>query len=97
MGSIAQENTRRVSVLPRVVEDLARDHPDDSWVIVPHSPDLARGWRHVTYQELANAVDGFAGWATGQKFGAGDGTEVLAYIGYAYFRHDVWYPVLMTG
>lgn len=68
-------------VFTKVVEDLARDYPNDTWASIPKDPDLRTGWRHVTYQELAHAVDGAARWAE-SHIGVGDGKGVVAYMGY---------------
>lgn len=67
-------------VLPRVVEDLARDFGNNPWMIVPKSTNLDDGFREVTYQELGHAVDGMAQWIE-SRIGAGDGNGVVAYIG----------------
>lgn len=67
-------------VLPQTVEKLAEEHPNDTWITSPKDSDLATGWQNVTYQELANAVDGMARW-TDKHFGVGNGNQVVAYIG----------------
>lgn len=67
-------------VFTKAVEDLARDHPNDTWASIPKDADLKKGWRHVTYQELAHAVNGVARWAE-EHIGAGDGNGVVAYMG----------------
>ena len=83
MGSTEEEPDCHVTVYPKVVEDLARDYPNDLWVKYPRSSDLTQGWRDVTYKELAHAVDGFARWVE-QELGVGNGlrTDVVAYLGY---------------
>ena len=62
MGSIGEEPARRMAIYPEVVDELARDYPDELWVKIPRSSDLTQGWRDVTYKELSHAVNGFARW-----------------------------------
>ena len=69
-----------VVVLTRAVEELAQDHPHETWASIPKDPDLKTGWRNVTYQELAYAVDGSARWAEA-NVGVGDNEGVVAYMG----------------
>ena len=67
-------------VLPHTVENLAKECPNETWITSPKDPGLKTGWQHVTYQELANAVDGMARWLE-QHLGAGNGQQVVSYIG----------------
>lgn len=63
--------------LPRVVEHLAREYPDNTWLTVPVGTGLSGGWRNVTYRELSSAVDGMLDWMKANlKLG-----EVVAYMG----------------
>lgn len=64
-------------VLPRALEILAEDHPNNTWMTVPNDSKLATGWRNITYGELGQAVDGFALWAQ-RTIGVSD---VVAYMG----------------
>ncbi|KXS94675.1 hypothetical protein AC578_10089 [Pseudocercospora eumusae] len=65
--------------LPRVIEDLARQYPNNIWLTVPLDSSLSGGWRSITYEELDSAVDGMLDWMKAtMKFG-----EVVAYIGTA--------------
>ena len=67
------------AVMSRVVEELARDDPKGHWVTIPRDPDLQKGWRDLTYRELADSVNGLAAWVDAElqlKLG-----DVVAYIG----------------
>jgi hypothetical protein len=65
--------------LPRVVEDLAEQNPDNTWMILPL--DSSGTWRHVTYRELGNAVNGMVDWMMETLGGRIKPREVVAYIG----------------
>ncbi|CAK4034303.1 hypothetical protein DOTSEDRAFT_73214 [Lecanosticta acicola] len=71
--------TRR---LPDTLEELSRDYPDQTLLLVPNDEDLKHGWRSITYRHLANAVDGMCRWIEAE-FGAGQrNIDVAAYMGY---------------
>lgn len=75
-------NASAVRSLPQVVEELAQQYPDNTWMTLPLDPGLSGGWRNVTYKELALAVDGMLDW---MKEALGDykrSSDVAAYIGY---------------
>ncbi|KAI5363992.1 Putative AMP-dependent synthetase/ligase, fatty acyl-coenzyme A reductase, NAD-binding protein [Septoria linicola] len=87
------QSPREVKSLPLVVEELARDYPNNVWMKVPRDAELTQGWRDITYQELGNAVDGMARWM-GRVFGIGRrDTDVAAYIGI----NDMRYAVAQVG
>ncbi|KAF2859785.1 acetyl-CoA synthetase-like protein [Piedraia hortae CBS 480.64] len=65
--------------IPQVVERLALTNPYETWVRIPKDPDLTQGWKDVTYQDLAVAVDGLCYWIE-KQIGVGDG-RVVAYMG----------------
>lgn len=64
-------------LLPRALENLARDYPHTTWMTVPNDSNLETGWRNITYGEFEQAVNGFALWAQ-SIIGA---SEVVAYMG----------------
>lgn len=68
--------------LPKAVEQLAQDYPNNTWVTIPRDGDLKTGWRDVTYREFSCAVNGFTRWIE-QNIGLGKrNVDVAAYIGY---------------
>jgi acyl-coenzyme A synthetase/AMP-(fatty) acid ligase len=67
-------------LLPQVLENVAQDEPTRTWCTVPHSPDLQNGWKDITFEELNDAVNGFARWVE-HNIGVGNGKEVMTYIG----------------
>ncbi|KAK3308608.1 uncharacterized protein B0T15DRAFT_391903 [Chaetomium strumarium] len=70
------------SLLPNIVDRLARDLPDAvyaEWPVLPASYEA--GFRRVTYAELANVVNGLAWWLIDQLGHPSQTGEVLAFIG----------------
>ncbi|KAF7192480.1 Non-canonical non-ribosomal peptide synthetase FUB8 [Pseudocercospora fuligena] len=89
----ATEIDSEVKSLPTVVEELARECPNTTWMRVPKDAELTQGWRDITYQELAHAVNGMARWV-GRVFGIGRrSTDIAAYIGI----NDTRYAVAQVG
>lgn len=78
--------------LDRLVTETATKFPDRRWVSIPKSSDLSSGWKHITYQQFAFAVDGFAHFVE-RTHGSGDRRTVVAFMG----RTDECNPVAMIG
>jgi thioester reductase-like protein len=55
-------------------------------VSIPISSDLSSGWKHITYQQFAFAVDGFAQFVE-RTHGNGDRKTVVAFMGLNDERH----------
>ncbi|KAH8426117.1 uncharacterized protein LDX57_003859 [Aspergillus melleus] len=82
----------RTELLPHIVDHYAKVKPDALYAEYPKSPlTYEHGYRQVTFQGLANAVNGLAAWLT-EKLGPGNG-EILSYVG----ANDVRYPALVLG
>ncbi len=80
-------------LLPHIVDRLGTEKPHGVYSMWANP--RGNGFRTITYRELANAVNGLAGWLVSQ-LGPGRGgvdPEVLTYIG----SNDVSYVVLVLA
>jgi acyl-CoA synthetase (AMP-forming)/AMP-acid ligase II len=80
-------------LLPRIVDRLGNERPHGVYSM--WATPGGKGLRTITYHELANAVNGLAGWLVA-RLGPGRGgvdPEVLTYIG----SNDVRYVVLLLA
>jgi thioester reductase-like protein len=107
---VSQQDDRCNHCLPRVVDEVAIDEPNRTWIVIPNTSNLDDGWRTITFSELSHAVSGFARWVV-HEFGRGDGNSVIAYMGYKHFggllirqqannvasSSDQMYPVVIIG
>ncbi|PPJ56508.1 hypothetical protein CBER1_03930 [Cercospora berteroae] len=82
----------KVESLPLVLEKLAREYPNNTWMKLPLDAELTKGWRDITYRELADAVDALARWIV-RNFGIGYRDDAAAYIGI----NDMRYAVAQTA
>ncbi|CAL5868171.1 uncharacterized protein PFLUO_LOCUS2395 [Penicillium psychrofluorescens] len=79
-------------LLPTIVDHHAALHPDKVYAEYPISPtSYAEGYRKITCRDLANAVNGIAGWLL-EHLGPGAG-EKLTYMG----PNDLRYTALAVG
>ncbi|KAF2807321.1 acetyl-CoA synthetase-like protein [Mytilinidion resinicola] len=79
---------RRKQVLVNVVDGLAKVKPHATYAYLPISPTgYEKGFRKLTYQKFANAVNGLAWWLTTQ-FGKSTSFETLTYVGPNDFLHN---------
>jgi acyl-CoA synthetase (AMP-forming)/AMP-acid ligase II len=68
------------SLLPSIVDQLARDEPDNLWGEYPKSrTSLSDGYEGLTYKEFSNAVNGVAHQIE-KTLGRRDTGETLAYL-----------------
>lgn len=69
-------------LIPDIVDDHARDHPQQEAFQVPRSSDPSDGWKVVTWKEYANSVNHVA-WRITEISGQPekDSFPTLAYIG----------------
>lgn len=92
-GSETLQPAGNVKPLPKVVEELAREHPNSTWMTIPNDAELTQGFRDITYRELADAVNGMTRWI-GRAIGIGRrSTDIAAYIGI----NDARYAVAQIG
>ncbi|KAI4251885.1 MAG: hypothetical protein LQ352_004591 [Teloschistes flavicans] len=67
-------------LLPILIDQLAKDRPDDLFALVPKSNDLSDGFHNVTLQDFATCIDSVAFWLE-DNLGKSTSFETLAYIG----------------
>jgi acyl-coenzyme A synthetase/AMP-(fatty) acid ligase len=78
-------------LIPVMIDQLAISHPDRLHSAIPLAEnDLSKGFKEVTYKQLANVINK-ASWWLDSKFGKSTGDfETFAYIG----PRDLRYVVL---
>lgn len=87
--SIPQAKT----LLVHIVDHVAKTKPQALYAEFPVSPvTYDEGFRKVTYQAFANAINGIA-WCLHDNLGPGKELETLAYIG----PNNFIYPSLILG
>ena len=80
-------------ILINIVDYTAKNFPQALYAEIPVSPtSYDSGYRKITYDILANAVNGVAWWLD-QKLGPGKDFETLAYFG----PNDILYNLLVLG
>ena len=67
-------------LLPQVLDELSRSTPDRCHASYPHSLGMSQGFRNVTFQDMACAVDAFDWWINNQ-LGHSKRFETLLYMG----------------
>jgi len=72
-------------LLPQVADAHAKFDPERIWASTAHS-DISRGFRDVTFKELAHAVNYVAWWIDG-KIGRSNDFETIAYMGVSDIRY----------
>lgn len=84
-------------LIPDIVDDRARDHPQQEAFQVPRSADPSAGWRVVTWKEFANAVNHVA-WRMIEVNGEPEKNTfpTLAYIGPNDVRYVVCLPIAVS-
>ncbi|MCJ1313636.1 hypothetical protein MMC25_007315 [Agyrium rufum] len=79
-------------LLPTYIDELARSDPDRLYVSVPRSTDIKDGFRDVSFQTFANAINRCAWWIE-KTLGRSDNFETLAYLG----PQDLRYCILVVA
>ena len=78
-------------LIPSVIDDLAKNEPDSPWVSLPiDENDLSKGYKDITYSQLANAVNHAAHWLRGNLPASSEPFPLFAYAG----PKDLRYPIL---
>lgn len=72
-------------LLPQVADAHAKFDPERIWASIAHS-DISRGFRDVTFKELAHTVNYVAWWIDG-KIGRSNDFETIAYMGVSDIRY----------
>ncbi|KAI1820520.1 acetyl-CoA synthetase-like protein [Xylaria intraflava] len=79
-------------LIPNVVDEAARDHPDHVVYTVPHLTDHGDSFEDITALRFANAVNRACRWIEG-VLGRGKNFEAIGYIG----PHNLTYPILVLA
>jgi thioester reductase-like protein len=66
--------------LDRLASERATKFPERTWISIPTSSDLSTGWKHITYEQFAFAIDGFARFVE-ETHGTGERGAVVAFMG----------------
>jgi thioester reductase-like protein len=66
--------------LDRLASERAAKYPERTWTSIPTSSDLSTGWKHITYEQFAFAIDGFARFVE-KTHGPGERGAVVAFMG----------------
>ncbi|KAJ5083746.1 NRPS-like enzyme [Penicillium angulare] len=91
--SVSPGSKPPTELIPNIIDHYAQIKPDAIYVEYPISPvGYEKGYRPVTYKDLANAINGTAKWLKEKLGGTGNG-EILAYVG----PNDLRYPALVLG
>lgn len=84
---------QRKQLLNNMIDGLANARPKALYAEVPISPTTYEaGYRKITYEDLANAVNAVAWWLH-EELGPGQRFETLSYVGLNDFR----YVVMLLG
>jgi hypothetical protein len=75
----SDEEAGRV-LLPHVIDNLARDKPNQILYEFPHGINVAQGFRSVSSTLYANAINR-ASWFLDKSLGKGTNFDTLGYIG----------------
>lgn len=81
-------------LVPQVLDALASSDPERIYASIPLTPDVNDGFRDVTMQDLANAVNNIAWMLEGIEGKPEEGRfERIAYIG----ASDIRYAIMMIA
>lgn len=75
MGSTSPQRT-----VLRLLDDIVAKDPDRTYCVHPVSPDLAQGWREVTFAGLHAAINRVALWIN-DHVGLPTEPQTFAYMG----------------
>lgn len=91
-GSHSSQYGRRV--IPNIIDDHARQEPDQEAFQIPQSSDPKDGWKVVTWKQYANSINHIARRIIETSGRPKEGTfPTIAYIG----PNDVRYVVIMVA
>lgn len=76
-------------LLPQIIDHEAKRMPDKLAAAIPKSSDVSKGFREVSYKEMANAVNHMSWWLE-EKFGGRGHFEPIAYLGVQDHRYTIF-------
>lgn len=80
MGSQALTPRYGRRLIPVLIDQAARDKPDDVFAFIARSLNTAEGFQTVTYCQFSNAINSCAWWLEAQV-GTSNKFDNLAYFG----------------
>lgn len=80
MGSLGTTPQFGRRLIPILIDEAARERPDDSFAFVARSSNPEDGCQTVTYSQFANAINSCAFWLEAQV-GRSKRFDTLAYFG----------------
>ena len=85
------QHGRRIII--SVIDELAKQEPGSPWVSVPQDEnDLSRGYKDITYGDLANAVNHATHWLRG-NLSLSEAFQPFVYNG----PRDLRYPIFAAA
>ena len=75
-------------LIPQMIDERAESNPQGSVWSVPKSPNLADGFRDISYSQVAQAINKVAWWID-EHIGKSTTFEKLAYIGPPDLRYSI--------
>lgn len=75
-------------LLPTVVDETAKSHPDLPYAHVPISSNVGDGFKSVSFSDLATATNHLAAWIS-ETLGRSTSFETIAYMGPGDLRYVV--------
>ncbi|KAL8811781.1 MAG: hypothetical protein Q9200_001513, partial [Gallowayella weberi] len=88
MGSTTTTPVYGQRLLLTLLDDLARDRPDELYSLAPKTKDITDGFHEVTFRDFARSVNKVAFWLE-RTIGRSTTFETVAYIGAADLRYYV--------
>ncbi|KAF7586115.1 hypothetical protein BBP40_009428 [Aspergillus hancockii] len=79
-------------LLTTVVDEIAHANPRQKLGVIPNGLKVSHGFRGVTFNELAHAVNTFSWWIVNQ-IGKAEHNETVAYMG----RNDILYLIFILA
>jgi hypothetical protein len=80
--STTQEQPQQQMAVPDHIDSARESIPDSTWAIVPRSASsVSEGWDHITYAQLAHAVDTMSHWIEMTCGVAEQRSQTMGYMG----------------
>ncbi|KAG8631636.1 hypothetical protein KVT40_000776 [Elsinoe batatas] len=74
------DDKKHIIPLPRVVDEIATSHPDQTWMFIPREDNISNSYREISFSRLATVVNKMARWIE-ETIGTSDSRETVAYLG----------------
>lgn len=81
--SFAEQHSEQLMAVPDYIDAACDSVPHSTYAIVPRSPSsVSEGWDHVTFEDVARAVDKMAHWIEKTCGIAEQVGQTIGYMGY---------------